>query len=112
MSPFLVTGPPLASNRSVPASADSDPLPEPEFPPVAGDSPVNGTLLNGGTSSTDDILIIKCGHCTTTNVVSLAKDCWYVIFRGVGVGVQRDSVSSLAFFLTLFLLLPRMLSSI
>ncbi|KIJ95319.1 hypothetical protein K443DRAFT_46203, partial [Laccaria amethystina LaAM-08-1] len=58
-------------------------------PSRAGPSPVNGTLLNGGTGSDDDILIVKCGGCAASNILTLPKDCWYVVFRGIGVGVQR-----------------------
>ena len=86
-----MTGPPLAAQTPF-----ADHLRESEFPPIAGDSPVNSILINGGTSTTDDILIVKCGQCAILNVISMAKDCWFVIFRGLGVGVQRDIVSSLA----------------
>ena len=96
-SPCLVTGPSLAAQAPPgQSSASADHLHESELPRTAGDSAVNSVLVNGGTSTTDDVLVVKCGQCSTLNVISLAKDCWYVIFRGLGVGVQRDIVSSLA----------------
>jgi len=52
-------------------------------------------LLNGGTSSDEDILVIKCGGCSAKNLVPVGKDVWYVVFCGVGVGVQWDLVSAL-----------------
>lgn len=64
-------------------------------PAVAGSNPCYGTLLNGGTSSDEDILVIQCGGCSAKNLVPLGKDVWYAVFCGVGVGVQQDLVSLL-----------------
>jgi len=71
---------------------DSPPL----FPSVTGTLPaVNGQLLSGGTSTSDDILIVSCGHCEARNVVETSKDSYYVVFKGKGgVGIYRSVVSA------------------
>jgi len=71
---------------------DSPPL----FPLVTGTLPaVNGQLLSGGTSTSDDILIVSCGHCEARNVVETSKDSYYVVFKGKGgVGIYRSVVSA------------------
>jgi len=80
-SPCLVTGPSLAAQTPPGQSSTSaGHRHESGIPPITGDSPVNGVLINRGTSTTDDILIIKCRQCSTLNVILTAKDCWYVIF--------------------------------
>ncbi|EDR03522.1 uncharacterized protein LACBIDRAFT_331574 [Laccaria bicolor S238N-H82] len=49
---------------------------------------VNGQLLSGGTSMSDDILIVSCGFCEARNVVETSKDAYYVVFKGKGsVGI-------------------------
>lgn len=63
-------------------------------PTVAGIKPSYGTLLNGGTSSDEDILVIECGSCSAKNLVLLGKDAWYAVFCGIGVGVQNDLACS------------------
>jgi len=52
------------------------------LPPITGPSLVTGMLLNSGTASDDDLLIVKCGGCSASNVLILPKDCWYIVFCG------------------------------
>ena len=98
-----VDSPPIDSPPTSPSSspvnpegpltiAQIDAAASSKIPQVAGANPCHGKLINGGTSGDDDIMVIQCSGCGANNLIPLSKDVWYVVFCGVGVGVQRDLV--------------------
>ena len=83
----------VADHLLVPDSPTSS---DEELAPANPPPPVDGTLLSGGTSANDDILVIACGHCDARNLVETSKDFYYVVFKGRGtVGVYWSLVSVL-----------------
>lgn len=88
---------PASSSTPAPSSVQAPPPAVSEAPGPAvtrGPPAVNGQLLSGGTSASDDILIVSCGHCDARNLVETPKDAYYVVFKGRGgVGIYRSMVS-------------------